>query len=68
MRLLLTSLAFVVSLVVTAAIAFFAVMVLAGPHSSLLPQPLQIVALVLGWCAVLAVPILVARKVWLRWS
>ena len=46
----------------------FAVMVLAGPHSSLLPQPLQIVALVLGWCAVLAVPILVARKVWLRWS
>ncbi|MBC7984116.1 MAG: hypothetical protein H7Y02_09705 [Candidatus Obscuribacterales bacterium] len=67
MRFLVTFLAFVVSLALTAAIVFFAVMVLAGPHGGVLPASLHTATLALGWGLVIAVPVFVARWVW-RWQ
>ncbi|HKY19755.1 MAG TPA: hypothetical protein VJM31_00935 [Vicinamibacterales bacterium] len=62
-RWLLTFLAWLASVAVLAPICFFAVIFLAGPHSSLLPSAIQSVVLIVGWVAFLAVPILVARAV-----
>jgi hydrogenase-4 membrane subunit HyfE len=47
-----------------AVITFFMVIFLAGPHSGLLPSWLEGAVLVLGWLAVLIMPVLVARRVW----
>ena len=66
MRYLWTAGAFLLALVVVGAVALVAVVVLAGPHSDMLPQWLQVVVFILGWVAVLGVPGYVARKVWLR--
>ena len=66
MRWLLALLVWVGSLALLAPVCFFAVMVLAGPHSSLLPSFLQPLVLVLGWAIVLVVPVVVARAVWRR--
>ena len=66
MRYLLTGLAYVVSLVVTAAVVLVAVLFLAGPHAGLLPQPLEVVVIIAGWGAVVALPIVAARGVWKR--
>ena len=66
MRWLLTLLAWAGSAALLAPICFLVVIVLAGPHSSLLPTPLQPVVLLLGWAAFLVVPVLVARAVWRR--
>lgn len=63
---LLTLLAFVGTLVVTAAIAFVVVIVFAGPHSDLLPSFLQPVVFIAGWLAVLGVPFIAARATWRR--
>ena len=68
MRVLITSLAFLGSLGLTAAVAFLAVIVLAGPHGGLLPASLHGATLALGWLCVLAVPVLVARWAWRRRS
>lgn len=51
---------------VVAVVAFVVVMVLAGPHAGLLPQPLEVVVLGLGWVSVLMVPVWAARSVWCR--
>jgi hypothetical protein len=64
MRVLLTALAYVVVLAMVAAVAFFVVILLAGPHSDLLPGALQAVVILLGWVSVLALPMLAARGVW----
>jgi hypothetical protein len=64
MRWLLALLAWTLSSAVLAPVLFFAVLVVAGPHSSVLPSVLQPVALLLGWAVLLGVPIWVARKVW----
>jgi hypothetical protein len=64
MRVLLTALAYVAVLAVVAAVAFFVVILLAGPHSDLLPGAPQAVVILLGWVSVLALPMLAARGVW----
>jgi fructose-specific phosphotransferase system IIC component len=68
MRFLVALLAFLVSLVPTAAAAFFAVMFLAGPHGGVLPAPLHTATLALGWLLVLVIPALVARWAWRRYA
>ena len=61
--------AFIVWTAATALIApicFAIVVVLAGPHSSVLPSAVQPAVLVLGWLAVFAVPPWAAWRVWRR--
>jgi hypothetical protein len=66
MRLLLTLAAYFGSLAVVAVAAFFAVMLLAGPHAGLLPQALEVTVILLGWLCILVLPAWVARVVWRR--
>ena len=66
MRWLVALLAWAASAALLAPVCFFGVMLLAGPHSSLLPSPLQGVVLIFGWLVLLIVPILLARAVWRR--
>lgn len=66
MKVALTVLAYVGSLVAVAAVTAFVVLVLAGPHAGLLPQPLEIAVALAGWGVVIAVPIVAARAVWRR--
>ena len=66
-RWILTILAWLASVLIVTPVALFSVLVLAGPHAGLLPQSLEMVVLLVGWVAVLGVPILVARRVW-KWS
>ncbi len=54
------------ALAVLSPIVFFVMVVLAGPHSSVLPSPVQPAVWLLGWAAVLLVPLLVARVAWRR--
>lgn len=49
-------------------VAGVAVLVLAGPHADLLPQPLAVAVLPLAVLAVLLLPAWVARRVWRRAS
>jgi hypothetical protein len=51
-----------------APVCFFVVMVLAGPHSSMLPSAIQPAVLVAGWIVFLVSPILLARVAWRRAS
>lgn len=62
----LTALVYLAALCGVAFLAFVIVIVLAGPHAGLLPQFMEGVILVAGWLAVLALPPLIARKVWRR--
>jgi hypothetical protein len=64
MRVLVTLLAYLLSLVLIAVTAFFAVIFLAGPHGGVLPSSLHTATLVLGWLCVLLIPMLVARWAW----
>lgn len=66
MRILRTLVAWLVTLLLVAAVAFALVIVLAGPHAGLLPHWLEVVVLALGWLCVVVVPALVARRVWRR--
>jgi hypothetical protein len=66
MRYLWALLAYIVSLIVIAALAFVIVIVLAGPHAGLLPRWAEILVLSAGWIAVVAVPIWVAVRVYKR--
>lgn len=66
MRILLTALAFLLSLALIVPAMFFAALVLAGPHSDVLPSWLAPVALVAAWVAVIAVPTWAARIAWRR--
>jgi hypothetical protein len=68
MKILATFLTYVLALVVVACIAFVVVIVLAGPHAGLLPSWLEAVVASAGWLAVLALPIILARKVWRRFA
>jgi hypothetical protein len=65
-RALITFIAWTASFAVLAPVCFFLTVLLAGPHSSMLPSAVQPAVWVLGWVIVLAAPILVARRVWLR--
>lgn len=66
MRILLTIVVYIASLAFVAAVSFFAVIFLAGPHAGLLPNWLEAVVLILGWLAVIVVPLLSARYAWRR--
>lgn len=65
-RILLTGAVFLATFAVTLPAAFVAVMVLAGPHSSMLPSFLQPAVLVLGWAAVILLPAAAAVWMWKR--
>lgn len=66
MKYLVTAAAFLATLLAVGATTLVIVIVFAGPHSDLLPPPLQVVVFIAGWVAVLGIPILVARAVWKR--
>jgi molybdate transport system substrate-binding protein len=66
MRLILTALAWLVSAAVLAPICFFGAIILAGPHSSMLPSLMQPVVLLYFWVVFLAGPIVLARFAWRR--
>jgi hypothetical protein len=66
MRYVLTGLAYLVALMLTASIASFAVLYLVGPHGGALPQSFYIPVLCVGWTAVIVLPILFARWMWRR--
>ncbi len=66
MRVLLTGLAYLAVLAVVGVLAFCVVLVLAGPHSDVLPGAAQVAALIAGWLAILVIPALAARLVWRR--
>jgi membrane protein implicated in regulation of membrane protease activity len=51
---------------VLAPICFFGTILLAGPHSDMLPSLLQPPVLLLGWAIFLVAPIWIARRVWRR--
>ena len=68
MRYLVTLLAFLAALAVTAVAMFLAVIFLVGPHGGVLPSWLETATLALGWVVVLVIPLLVARRTWRRFS
>ncbi|HKY92953.1 MAG TPA: hypothetical protein VJM11_18015 [Nevskiaceae bacterium] len=66
MKIAIAAFAYLGSLLVIGAATLFVVLVVAGPHAGLLPQPLEIVAVLAGWVIVLVAPAYVARSVWRR--
>lgn len=68
MRALISFLAYVVTLLLVAAVSFVVVIAWAGPHAGLLPRWVEVGVLGLGWVAVLVVPVMVARMVWRRYG
>ena len=66
LRAALTGLTYAIALLIVTALTLLIVLVLAGPHAGLLPQPLEIAVIVLGWLSVLVVPVWVARRLWKR--
>lgn len=59
--------AFVLTLIMVAAVIYIPVIWLAGPHSSVLPPALQSVVMLLAWAALIGVPLLVAVRAY-RWT
>jgi hypothetical protein len=68
MRWLYALLAWLVSTVVLAPVCFFVTILLAGPHSSMLPGAVQPVVFLLGWVTLLIAPLAIARSAWRRAS
>ena len=66
MRWLVTLLVWVVSLALLLAASLFGVLVLVGPHSSLLPSSFRTPVLILGWSAPIVASVLIARFAWQR--
>lgn len=64
MRWVLVILAWLGAVAVLGPVIFFVVILLAGPHSSMLPSAIQSLVLITGWVVFLAGPVLVARSVW----
>jgi hypothetical protein len=65
-RVLATLLGYLLALALVAALTLVGVLVLAGPHAGILPGWLEPAVLVLGWLAVLLLPLWVARWIWRR--
>ena len=65
-RVLIAFIAWTAASALLGPVCFFVTVLLAGPHSSMLPSTVQPAVWVLGWLVLLVVPILVARQVWLR--
>jgi hypothetical protein len=66
LRWTLTLLTWVVATAVLAPVCFFAVWILAGPHSDLLSDFMGGPTLILGWLTFVGAPIWFARVVWRR--
>ena len=66
MRWVLAMLAWLVATAVLGPVSFFVVILVAGPHSSMLPSTIQPLVLITGLVVFFAVPVLVARSVWRR--
>lgn len=66
MRIALTCGVFLVTLLLTAAVAAFGVLALAGPHGGMLPASLHFLVIAAAWLLVFIVPLLTARWVWRR--
>lgn len=65
-RAIAAGLAYLAALGTVGVMTFIAAIILAGPHAALLPDLLNTVVLVLGWLAVLGLPVLASRYVWRR--
>lgn len=65
-RVLIAFIAWSAALAVLSPIVFFVTVLLAGPHSSILPSAIQPAVWLLGWACVLIGPVLVARMAWRR--
>ena len=61
---LLAGLTFVASLLLLAAILFFPILWLAGPHSDVLPQPLAVLVVALAWIVLAGIPSWLAIRVY----
>ena len=66
MRWLIVCAVWGLSAAVLAPICFFAVILLAGPHSSMLPGFIQPLIVLIGWAVLLVTPVWIARFVWRR--
>jgi len=55
------------TLALVSVIAFFAVMLLAGPHGGVLPHAYSSFFLIVGWLAVIGIPLWAAWAVWRRY-
>ncbi len=67
-RLALAFAAWLVTAAATAIIMFILLWVVAGPHSDMLPQPLQIALWIAGYALILIVPLVFAVFVYRRLS
>jgi len=67
-RALIACVVWLVATVVLAPPLFFGVILLAGPHSDLLPDALSPAVLIAGWLVLLGAPLWAARAAWRRWS
>lgn len=65
-RVVATAVTWLAAQVLVTAATALVVLFLAGPHAGLLPQWLEAVVLGLGWITVIAAPVLIARRAWLR--
>ncbi|WP_448506038.1 hypothetical protein [Immundisolibacter sp.] len=63
---MLAGVIYLAALAVVGALALVVVIVLAGPHSDVLPGAAQGVVVIVGWQAVLVIPAMAARLVWRR--
>ena len=54
--------AYVVGVPLVAVVLFLPMMIVAGPHSDLLPQPLQTMVVLLCWLAVFVLPAIGAKR------
>jgi hypothetical protein len=68
MRVLFTGIAWLLSTAILAPVCFYAVIALAGPHSSMLPTIIQPAVLLMGWIVFVVTPIFAAAAVWRRTS
>ena len=64
--LLVAVLAYPVTLLVTGALLYFPVLILAGPHSDLLPQPVQVTFITLCWLVIVALPCWISLRIYRR--
>lgn len=62
----LAGLTFLLGVPCVAAVLFFPVILVAGPHSDMLPSMLQAPILIMAWLAVVALPAWLARRVYRR--
>jgi len=66
LALLLSVVVYPLCALATAAALFFPVIMLAGPHSDMLPHALQVLVILLGWLTVFGFPGWVSLKVYRR--